>query len=96
MLRARMSDNVLNDGDFTVVELTLHGGRVVEQRLVQQGAYTVELSGRDLEELARWTQHDDTGNHPENFHEIDDGSGFRSFWTAAELRWAARREGKRS
>jgi len=72
LILARISDNVLEEGDWTTVLLAVEGGVVVGIDLCIKGAYaeTGVHVGMTIEELAKWSQYDPTGQHPENYYEL--------------------------
>jgi len=105
-VKVRISDNVLDDEDWTVYELefAVVKGRsstgapitrtmVVNQRLVNQGVYGDDIVGRDLERLALWLSYDSTGSHPEQYHEIWD-PGTNS-WESVDLEKLTRMVGSK-
>lgn len=97
----RVSDNVLNEKEWPVHEVTLgivatRGvGRlgVVDQVEVKSGCYTIPpMRGWLFEELAEWSREDPTGRHPETYNEIamapgrDEKPKFKPFWPSEKLR----------
>ncbi len=73
IVHLRISDNVLKDEDWGYVEATIVNGRITALREVEQGCYgwgyapTVSWK---LGRLLAWLDHDSTGSHPEQYHEI--------------------------
>ena len=69
---ARLSDNVLDEEDWPVHRLTFEGRICTSQIEEHKGVYNLSTSfiGKSINTLMEWTQHDDTGNHPEMYHEI--------------------------
>ena len=73
---ARVSDNVLDDIDWGVYKLSLKNGVVRKQRTINQGAYAeTKFVGMSIEQLSLWSYHDSTGQHPENYHELEVPNG---------------------
>lgn len=69
---ARISDNVLDDDDWGVYKLTLEEGVVEEQSTINKGAYASEyFLGMSVEQLSEWSNYDPTGQHPENYYELE-------------------------
>jgi sporulation protein YlmC with PRC-barrel domain len=69
---ARISDNVLDDEDYNVSKLTIHNSMVIAVQTVHGGCYPLgsDLIGMTTLQLAKWSEMDYTGSHPENFHEL--------------------------
>jgi len=70
-LKVRISDNVLDKEDWPVIELTLFGGFIVEEKVLNKGIYAFDsFIGWDRVDLLSWLTVDYTGQHPEMSHEI--------------------------
>lgn len=70
--RVRISDNVLEEEDWSVDEIVLRNNVVISQSPLCKGAYTIpNMMGWTVSKLIEWTQYDSTGSHPENYYEID-------------------------
>lgn len=85
---ARVSDNVLDDKDWPVVEADVEGGVVVRRWVVNKGAYgtdTILPVGMTVSEICEWTRHDGTGRHPEQYYELRIGGRFKDFVTLEEI-----------
>ena len=69
---ARVSDNVLEEEDWPVHTLTFEGGICTSQTEKQKGVYSFSESfiGKSTDDLIEWSNYDNSGNHPEMFHEI--------------------------
>lgn len=65
---ARISDNVLDEEDWTPFEIEIKDGVVV--RVDNDDPYYLSMVGWTTTELAKWTQYDSTGQHPEAYHEL--------------------------
>jgi hypothetical protein len=75
ILRIRKSDNVLDESFWPEREVLVRDGRIVSMRTRSYGVYGWiaehdPMVGWTLEKLCVWTERDDTGKHPETFHEI--------------------------
>ncbi|MBW2647846.1 MAG: hypothetical protein JRE23_17085 [Deltaproteobacteria bacterium] len=67
----RITDDVLEEEDWGIDYLIIRGGVVVRQLRCTEGSYrTPNMIGWTREQLAEWSQYDDTGQHPENYHEV--------------------------
>lgn len=93
IIEARVSDNVLDDDDYTVVRLTIEGGVVVKREEVVDGVYDLNrvsaLSvGATVAQIEAWTRYDSTGHHPETYHEVREPAG--SWSTFAKIDGGAR------
>ena len=68
----RISDNVLDDADYHVSELTIHNSIVVGIKTIRDGCYPLgsDLIGMTTLQLTEWSEADYTGSHPENYHEL--------------------------
>lgn len=96
VIHVRVSDNVLEDVDWPVRELTLDRvtKKVLDHKDLQEGVYGLDLAPRKgwtLEKVQRWTAVDPTGQHPEVYQEIQDENGtytqffdFQDFWDMLE------------
>jgi len=72
-IAVRISDNVLEDKDYGVRVLEILRGVVVNFEDVKQGVYHNDFLptiGWTIEQIEKWSQHDSTGSHPENYHEV--------------------------
>lgn len=65
---ARVSDNVLESYRFIPFLITISNGVVTE--VAGLDFWHRLVLGWDVNELAEWTHHDSTGQHPETFHEL--------------------------
>lgn len=89
-IRVRISDNVLEDKDWTIFELEFamakdipgsvgeNVPKVVSQRLINEGCYGEHLLGKTIVDLVKWLAYDPTGSHPEVWHEV---------WDTRKARW---------
>ena len=69
---ARISDNVLDDDAWGVYKLSLKNGVVKKQRTINKGVYAIDpFVGMSIEQLSLWSSYDPTGQHPENYHELE-------------------------
>lgn len=67
----RISDNVLDSGDWSMDTITIKEGVVVNQVNIHDNCYRLpDMKGWTLADLYSWLQEDYTGSHPENYHEI--------------------------
>ena len=71
----RISDEVLNDNDWPVHNITVQGGLVVKQEVVQEGVYTMpDMLGWTTRAVYAWVNSSEdassSGTFPNNFHEI--------------------------
>ena len=69
---ARISDSVLEEEDWPIHTLTFEDGICTSQIERQKGVYSLSESfiGKRTEDLMKWTTYDNSGDHPEMFHEI--------------------------
>ena len=67
---ARVSDNVLDDDDYTVYELNIRSSIVIGQTIVHEGCYPYDFIGMTTLQLTDWSARDETGSHPENYYEL--------------------------
>lgn len=96
VMHVRVSDNVLEEVDWPVRELTLDRvtKKVLDHKDLQEGVYGLDLAPRKgwtLEKVQQWTAVDPTGYHPEVYQEIQDENGtytqffhFQDFWDMLE------------
>jgi len=71
-LGVRITDNVLDDDDWGVDHIILRDGKVVKQCTSTEGVYRIpNMVGWEREQIVEWSKHDDTGRHPEQYHEIE-------------------------
>ncbi len=71
MIDVRITDNVMDAEDWGIDQLYLEDSVVRFQDHVDLGIYTIpDMEGWTSEQLMEWSRHDDTGRHPENYHEI--------------------------
>lgn len=71
----RRSDNVLDDDQWTVEELTMHRGVCVGAKLIQDGAYAHgcfagSWVGKEQSFIQDIVDFDPTGSHPEQYTEL--------------------------
>ncbi len=69
----RISDNVLDEEDWTVDRFAVIDGRLQHLGTRRKGIYKTTkstLEGKTLEELAQWSQWNPTGRHPETYYEV--------------------------
>lgn len=79
VLRLRISDNVLDEKDWSVHEITFGSGNVITKvKELKSGAYgfiddpkpdIYPSVGWTRARLKKWLEYDSTGSHPENYHE---------------------------
>jgi hypothetical protein len=73
-IRARISDNVLDEEDWSVWKLVFAAGRVRRADEEHKGVYDQPMAGFEgmtIQALSKWTEHDDTGFHLENYYELE-------------------------
>jgi hypothetical protein len=93
-IRVRISDNVLEEKDWTVYELKIElykgSPTVMAMRALNLGVYGQDLIGFTLDQLSEWLCWDPTGHHPEVWHEIwtptQDNPCYESGLSVDELR----------
>lgn len=68
----RISDNVLQDEDWPIVEATMVNSRIIELKEINPGAYgwDVVSIGMRIDTLLKWLKYDPTGVHPEHYCQI--------------------------
>jgi len=67
----RTSDNVLDDEDWGIEELTISNGKVIHVKEIKKGRYANEpMLGWTCLDLIQWSSFDCTGQHPESYNEI--------------------------
>jgi hypothetical protein len=67
----RVSDDVLDNEDWTVDYLLMRNGSVKEQVRVNFGVYNIpDMKGWTCGELSNWSRFENTGSHPQEFHDI--------------------------
>lgn len=72
VIDVRISDNVLEEDDWTIDRFAVINGRLQHLRTVHKGIYNTArhtLEGKTLEELAQWSQWNPVGHHPETYYE---------------------------
>lgn len=70
-VQVRISDNVLDEGDWSMDELIIRGGVVTGQRNILKRCYRIPtMVGWTIRELIEWTQYNSVGRHPEQYNEI--------------------------
>jgi len=70
VVRIRISDNVLDDEDWSSDLIVFRTGIVVAQTQYNDGCYRMpNMVGWDTMKFAEWLAEDYTGQHPENYHE---------------------------
>jgi hypothetical protein len=71
-VRIRIADNVLDDDDYRVDELTIRSGVVISQRTVHPGIYQIPNKiGFTTRQLCAWSHYESAEHyHPMEFHEI--------------------------
>lgn len=85
---ARISDNVLDEQEWTIVRLRFVDGVVADRSVVRSGIYSEDslpAVGDSVELVALWSAYDGTGGHPENYYELRIKGGWQSFVSANEL-----------
>jgi hypothetical protein len=77
VVQVRISDDVLDEEDWGVDELTIKNGVVVSQKKLSNGVYTIpDMVGWTTDKLIEWTQHCNAiGSHPEQYYEIIEWKG---------------------
>jgi hypothetical protein len=74
VLRIRVSDNVLDPEDWPVRKLVIEDGQIVEHTDMTEGIYSFSKdapqTGKSLEYLVAWASVDNTGKHPEIYHDV--------------------------
>lgn len=71
-IKIRISDNVLEEEDWPVFELTLGELEVTETKILQPGVYGRGFTGMPIERLLELLHFDPTGQHPEISYDIWD------------------------
>lgn len=67
----RVSDDVLDHEDWPVHVINIKQGIVVDQRIVQDGVYSIPaMIAWPEAKIQVWTQEDNTGSHPCIEHDI--------------------------
>ena len=68
----KISDNVLESKEWGQDALVLRYGVVTRQMTLTKGTYSIpNMVGWTREQLTEWLEYDGTGNHPEEYHEIE-------------------------
>jgi hypothetical protein len=71
LFAVRMSDNVLDPGDWPISIIKIDSGCVIEQVNVIEKTYSMpDMKGWTLKDLYNWLMIDTTGSHPEEYHDI--------------------------
>lgn len=74
VIHLRISDNVLKDEDWPIVEATMVNSHIVELKEIQRGAYVWRNSvfiGMRIDTLLKWLKHaEPTDAHPEYYCQI--------------------------
>lgn len=71
IIHVRVSDDVLDVKDWTVDYLLMENGSVKEQVRVHYGIYNIpDMRGWTCGELSNWSRFENTGSHPQEFHDI--------------------------
>lgn len=69
--RLRLSDNVLDEEDWPTFLIYIEDDRVRYQLQVKAGIYsTPYMFGWTTGKVAGWLRHDNSGEHPEMYHDI--------------------------
>ena len=67
----RISDNVLDEKDWGVSQLTINDGLVQYQDSITNGVYEIPaMLGWSITDVVEWSQYQEFGSHPEVYHEI--------------------------
>jgi hypothetical protein len=70
-LSVSVRDNVLDEEDYPIDCLILRDGVVTKQESIHKGVYRIpSMMGWTREQIVEWSEYDDTGRHPENYHEV--------------------------
>ena len=83
IVHLRISDNVLKDEDWPIVEATMVNSHIVELKEISRGAYVWRDSvfiGMRIDTLLKWLKHDPTGTHPEIRHQLKHPQQPRTEW----------------
>ena len=71
MIDARITDNVLEKEDWGIDQLYVENGIIRLQDNIIKGVYSMpDMLGWTSKQLMEWSHHDNTGSHPEQYHEI--------------------------
>lgn len=70
-----ITDDVLDEKDWGIKELTIRNGVVVGCTIIYSGVYDLSKAGAPgigwtTKGIEEWSKHDFTGCHPENFYEV--------------------------
>lgn len=94
-LLCRVSDNVLEPEDWTVVRLTIVDDVVQVVHAELRGVYAYDAFpgvGADLDAISMWTKYDGAGRHPENYCKVWIDDRWRTFVSTDQLRAELARE----
>jgi len=86
-IKARISDNVLDDECHSEFILTIANNKVVDVQKLG-GAYSkIGLVGKTVEELSEWTEPDSERNHPQTYREIYNpiSRSYRDCWDTEDI-----------
>jgi hypothetical protein len=71
-VQVRISDNVLEEDDWSINELVIQDGVVVSQKNIYNSVHALpDMLGWTTNEVEEWTHYDPTGAHPENYYELE-------------------------
>ena len=71
IIGVRVSDNVLENGDWQEDIITIVAGVVVNQNTYLKGCYGApNMVGWDTAQINTWLKEDWSGSHPENYNEF--------------------------
>ncbi len=83
IIHVRISDNVLKADDWGSNEITIVDGRVTTIKEIEPSCYVWRSSifiGMTVETLLKWFKQDNTGKHPEVYHELKHPQQPRTEW----------------
>lgn len=70
-LSVGVRDNVLDEKDYPIDCLIIRDGMVTKQESIHKGVYGIpNMMGWTREQIVEWSQFDNTGHHPEQYHEV--------------------------
>lgn len=73
VFKFKISDNVLDDKDHSIVEITMKDDVCVQLTVIQDGVYVTDhYLGERREYLQDLVDYDPTGQHPEQYYDMID------------------------
>lgn len=83
ILYVRTSDNVLEDEDYPVRLIVIEENKVKQVVTLNDGVYGtwgMPSEGWSLREVMDWSAYDNTGHHPECYHEVTASPAIGAEW----------------